>query len=131
MIKYIFSKCKDLILYLIVGIIATAIEWIIFYASTRLFPFLHYNIITSIAYIISTFANWLFGRIIVFKNSGQPVIKEIVKIYITSFAGLGLNLIIMYIFIDIFSVDKMFSKIFATALVFFFNFIIRKIIIYK
>ena len=131
MFKELFIKFKDLLLYLIVGVIATATEWTIFYFFNSIIPTVHYNTATIVAYIISTFVNWLAGRMIVFKTSEQSIIKELTKIYLTSLIGLGLNLVIMYLFVDILCVWEMLSKMIATAVVFFFNFIIRKFLIYK
>ncbi len=130
-IKDFILKFKDLFLYLIVGVIATLTEWIIFYCFENMLPAVHYNIATSIAYVISTFVNWLAGRLIVFKESNQSVFKELVKIYLTSIVGLLLNLAIMYVCVDLLTLDSMLSKIIATGIVFFFNFLVRKLFIYK
>ena len=123
------NDLKDFILYLIVGGIATISEWIIFYLLDKLL--LHYAVATTIAYILSTFINWSAGRILVFKESKQSLFKEILSIYLASIVGLLLNLVIMWITVDLLSVNEMLSKIIATALVFFYNFIIRKVLIYK
>lgn len=123
------NDLKDFLLYLIVGGIATISEWIIFYLLDKLL--LHYAVATTIAYILSTFINWLAGRILVFKESKQSLFKEILSIYLASIVGLLLNLVIMWITVDLLSVNEMLSKIIATALVFFYNFIIRKVLIYK
>ena len=124
------NNIKDLFLYLIVGVIATLTEWIFFYLGNELL-LLHYTIATVIGYIISTFINWLAGRIIVFKKSNKTIVAEIVSIYLSSIIGLGLNLLIMYISIDILSIGDMLSKIIATGIVFFFNYLFRKLYIYK
>lgn len=123
------NDLKDFLLYLIVGGIATISEWIIFYLLDKLL--LHYAVATTIAYILSTFINWLAGRILVFKESKQSLFKEILSIYLASIVGLLLNLVIMWITVDLLSINEMLSKIIATALVFFYNFIIRKVLIYK
>lgn len=123
------SNIKDFFLYLIVGGIATVSEWIIFFIFDKFL--LHYTIATTIAYILSTFINWLAGRILVFKESKQGFIKEIASIYIASIIGLLLNLLIMWIAIDLLSFNEMLSKMLATALVLIYNFLIRKKIIYK
>ena len=120
----------QLFLYLVVGGLATIVEWITFYVfSSRLY--LHYALATSLAFIFSTFANWSLGRIILFHPSESGILKEVIKIYITSIIGLLLNILIMFIAIEKFGLNKMFSKIIATMLVFSWNFLIRKLVIYK
>ncbi len=120
---------KQFILYLIVGGLATIVEWAVFYLLDNIMA-INYMIATAIAFIISTFANWLFGRIILFQKT-QNTAKEIIKIYLTSIAGLIMNLLIMWIAIETFHMNEMLSKIIATCIVFFWNFLIRKLFIYK
>ena len=79
------------------------------------------------AYIISTFVNWGVGRILVFKTSQQSLFKELVKIYLTSIIGLGLNLVIMFLNIEWIGISEMISKIFATGIVFLFNLVPKNI----
>lgn len=123
------SNTKDFLLYLIVGAIATVTEWVLFFLLNK--TALHYTLVTVIAYVLSTFVNWLAGRILVFKVNRQTVLKEISEIYIASIVGLLLNLVIMWILVGMFTFEKMFSKIAATAMVFIYNFLVRKLFIYK
>lgn len=120
---------KQFMLYLIVGGGATIVEWIAFYLFDQCLN-IHYMIATSLAFILSTFANWGLGRLIMFKSS-KNTWKELVQIYLVSIAGLLMNLIIMWIAITKLGFNNMFSKIAATGIVFFWNFIIRKLLIYR
>ncbi len=123
------KNIKEFLLYVIVGGIATVGEWVVFFALDKFM--IHYAAATVIAYIFSTFLNWGAGRILVFKSSGQTLAREIISIYLTSIGGMLLNLLIMWIAVDLFAIDGMISKIIATAIVFFYNFLVRKILIYK
>lgn len=123
------NNIKDFFLYLIVGGIATISEWIIFFILDKCS--IYYIAATIIAYMLSTFVNWLAGRVLVFKESNQSFIKEIISIYVSSIIGLLLNLFLMWIAVDLLKVNKMLSKIAATAIVFIYNFLVRKLYIYK
>ncbi len=123
------SNIKDFLLYLIVGGIATVTEWVLFFILDKIS--FHYTLATVIAYILSTFVNWFAGRILVFKENKQSVLKEILEIYITSIIGLLLNLAIMWAAVELLAFNEMFSKMSATAIVFFYNFLVRKLLIYK
>ncbi len=123
------NNLKDFLLYLVVGGIATVTEWVLFFVMD--ICHIHYGIATAIAYIISTFVNWLVGRLLVFKDNHSSFLKEILSIYVASIVGLLLNLIIMWLAIDIININEMISKILATAIVFFYNFFVRKLLIYK
>ena len=122
---------SDLFLYLIVGGLATIVEWSGFWFF---FHMLHiqYLLATTLAFVFSTFANWLFGRLLVFRGKqNQSLLKEIASIYLTSIGGLILNLLIMYVMVDFLSMGEMVAKITATVLVFSYNYLIRKKLIYK
>ena len=124
------AEIKSFFLYLLVGGIATAVEWVMF-ALLNGKLHIHYLAATVAAYIISTFCNWAAGRLLVFNKSRLGVIKEILGIYIASIGGLLLNLVIMFILVEAFTIPEMMSKVTATILVFIYNYLVRKKIIYK
>lgn len=130
MIRKLWEKAKDLILYLIVGGTAAIVEWILFYVFTTYLNF-YYLLATVTAYIFSTFSNWLAGRLIMFKKSEKGLFFELISIYGASVIGLLLNLIIMWIAVDALHINSMISKVIATGLVFVWNFLIRKFVIYR
>ena len=122
------KSLKQLFLYLIVGGIATIVEWVCFWVFNH---WMHYLVATTLAFVVSTFANWAAGRLIMFKGDNEHLAKELLQIYATSVAGLVFNLIIMWVAVECFSCPDMISKIIATGLVFFWNFFVRKFLIYK
>lgn len=124
------KEFKNFILYAIVGGIATLSEWIIFFFLDELFS-IHYIVATVIAYVISTFVNWLAGRLILFKSTEKGVVLEIISIYLTSIIGLLLNMLIMWGAVEKIGINEMISKIAATVIVFGWNYVIRKVVIYK
>lgn len=122
---------SDLFLYLIVGALATIVEWSGFWIFFDMLQ-IQYLLATALAFVFSTFANWLLGRILVFRGKqNQSLLKELLSIYLTSIGGLLLNLSIMYVMVDFCSIQEMIAKITATVLVFSYNYLIRKKLIYK
>lgn len=120
---------KQFLQYIIVGAIATFVEWFCFHLLLK-YSLFDYLFATAIAFVFSTFANWLSGKLIMFKN-WDNIFGELVKIYLTSIAGLIFNLILMWLLVERIHVMKMTSKMIATGVVFVWNFLIRKYIIYK
>lgn len=121
---------RQFLLYLIVGALATIVEWAVFYILDIRCG-MHYTLSVALAFILSTFANWTFGRLILFHRTDAGLSKELISIYLTSIVGLLFNLLIMFILIEKIRLDEMISKIIATVLVFSWNFLIRKLVIYK
>ena len=119
--------------YVVVGGLATIVEWAAFYALNTCLS-MHYMFATGIAFAISTFANWLFGRLLLFGAQIIPdraLLRELLKIYLTSIAGFLMNLLIMWIAVEKFALAEMLAKIIATGCVFFWNFVVRVRFIYK
>jgi putative flippase GtrA len=99
---------------------------------------INYFVSTVIAFIFSTTANWILGRITTFKDNNtykDKKAKEAFLVFIVSAIGLLFNLILMYLFVTVMGFDsslgKTLSKIAATGIVFIWNFLIRKLVIYK
>ena len=126
--KGIRTGAKQMGLYLIVGAVATLVEWTVFYLLVQ-YAEIRYFIATPIAFIFSTYANWIIGRRLLFHPT-QNIKKELAKIYLTSAFGLLWNLLIMWLAVDGFGLAPMLSKIMATGIVFLWNFAIRKFLIY-
>ncbi|MDE6705526.1 MAG: GtrA family protein [Treponemataceae bacterium] len=125
------TLCQVLI-YTSVGGTATAIDWGIFALLTFVLN-VHYLLAAAIAFVISTFANWLLGRLILFRNAPRrdSLLVELLKVYATTLVGLLLNLLIMWVAVERFGLHKMAAKVIATGIVFFWNFSVRKFVIYK
>lgn len=117
--------------YLIVGGLATIVEWAGFWLFSEKLS-IEYLLATALAFAISTFANWLFGRLLVFRGKqAQSLLREILSVYLASIVGLLLNLLIMFLLVQLLSVEKMYAKIAATVLVFAYNYLVRKLVIYR
>lgn len=122
---------RQLFSYLIVGGIATIVEWVCFYMFSYR-AHIHYLLATTLAFAISTAANWLAGRLLTFRAAEkQPIWQEFIKIYAVSVMGLVFNLLLMYLFVQRAGLAKMTGKIIATILVFAWNFVVRKFWIYR
>lgn len=129
--KNFLAKISPLLLYFLVGGCASIVEWLCFFLL-HIILCLHYQIATIIAIVFSTFSNWGFGRLFLFKRKENVgLIVEIGKIYLASIVGLVFNMVLMWLFIDKFMLNEMISKIIATGVVFVYNYLIRRLYIYK
>lgn len=123
---------RQFLSYAIVGGSAAIVEWLSFGGCTYLVH-LNYLISTIIAFLIATFVNWALGRRLTFREDSKKMspVKELVQVYLASAIGLGLNLLFMYLFVQVFIWNEMLSKIIATGLVFVWNFVSRRFVIYR
>ena len=136
--KKIFSgeNVKQFLSYFGVGGVSALVEWGVFslLEYTLNMPYL---LATILAFIVSTTTNWFLGRTFTFKDSAykEKKTKEIVLVFLVSAIGLGFNLLLMYLFVDVFGMNtnllKTVAKVLATGIVFIWNFLSRKLWIYK
>lgn len=131
------ANIKQFISYFFVGGVAAIVEWVMFFIFANVLQ-INYFVSTVIAFIFSTTANWILGRITTFKDNNtykDKKAKEAFLVFIVSAIGLLFNLILMYLFVTVMGFDsslgKILSKIAATGIVFIWNFLIRKLVIYK
>lgn len=128
---------RQFVSYFFVGGIAAIVEWVFFSLFANALS-VNYIIATCLAFILSTATNWCLGRIWTFKDNKTYVnrkVKEILLVFAASAIGLLLNIGLMYLFVTALSLDtpmlKTVDKVAATGIVFFWNFLIRKYVIYK
>ncbi len=131
------ANIKQFISYFFVGGVAAIVEWVMFFIFANVLQ-INYFVSTVIAFIFSTTANWILGRIPTFKDNNtykDKKAKEAFLVFVVSAIGLLFNLILMYLFVTVMGFDsslgKTLSKIAATGIVFIWNFLIRKLVIYK
>lgn len=131
------ANIKQFISYFFIGGVAAIVEWVMFFIFANVLQ-INYFVSTVIAFIFSTTANWILGRITTFKDNNtykDKKAKEAFLVFVVSAIGLLFNLILMYLFVTVMGFDsslgKTLSKIAATGIVFIWNFLIRKLVIYK
>ncbi len=135
--KMLTSKgIKQFLSYFGVGGVSALVEWAVFSLLEYLLD-MPYLLATILAFIFSTTTNWFLGRTFTFKESAykDKKAKEIFLVFLVSAIGLGFNLLLMYLFVDVFGMNtnllKTIAKILSTGIVFIWNFLSRKLWIYR
>ena len=127
---------RQFLSYFCVGGVAALVEWSVFSLLEYLLD-LQYLLATVLAFLVSTMVNWILGRTFTFKNSAyqRKKTKEAVLVFAVSAVGLVFNLLLMVLFVDVIGMNtnflKTLAKILATGIVFIWNFLSRKLWIYK
>lgn len=131
------DSVKQFISYFFVGGMSAVVEWVMFFIFANALH-IQYLISTGFAFVFSTTTNWFLGKTITFKGNNTYIgkrLKEIILVFVVSGIGLLFNLLLMYVFVDVLKFDtsvlKMLAKAMATGIVFIWNFLIRKFVIYK
>ena len=128
---------KQFLSYFSVGGVSALVEWTLFALLLYLLD-MTYPVATTLAFIVSTTTNWYLGRTFTFKDSeaykGKSV-KEYLLVFLVSAIGLGFNILLMYFFVDVLGMNTKImqtsAKVISTGIVFMWNFLSRKFLIYK
>ena len=122
------KELKKFISYFFVGGMAAIVEWVTFYISNL---FLNYTISTITAFILATTANYFLGKVMTFKNYKQEK-KDIILVFVVSGIGLLFNVLLMRLFIEVLHFKiNIIAKVLATGIVFIWNYVSRRLFIYK
>lgn len=116
--------------YVWVGGLSFVIDYISLFLFTE---YLHINYLISaaIAFILGLITNYQLSTIWVFNNSRlNNKFTEFTIFSIIGIIGLGLNEIIIYICSEFLNLYYMISKLISTVVVFFWNFLGRKYILF-
>lgn len=116
--------------YFFVGGAAAVVDISLFIIFAKFLAY-NYLLVGAVTFLVATFVNYILSIKFVFQ-SGQKYKKqkEILLVYLVSAFGLAFNLVILYVCHDLLIVEVTLSKLIATALVFFWNYLIRKYFIF-
>ncbi|MBP5204634.1 GtrA family protein [bacterium] len=122
---------KQIIKFVIVGGIATVIDWFVYYILYN-----HLNISPLIANIISFCVSVIYNYTASVKwvfaiNKEKSKKRMFIEFMVFSIIGLLITEGLLWIFIDKLSLNEMLSKVISTGIVMVFNFITRKIFLEK
>ena len=133
-IDYTDSEFIKLVLYLFVGGTAALVEWALFYVFINyLLGGLGWSLTTltmtatALAFSLSTLFHYFLGNILVFDSGSKyKKGKELSLVFLVSIMGLGFNLLLMYIFVNLLAWEPMLSKVLTSCIVVVWNYLSRK-----
>jgi putative flippase GtrA len=117
--------------YLFVGGGAFIVDW----GSLALFKFIGFNLYvsTALAFVLGLVANYILSKAFVFKAEKSSVgnTAEFIIYGVIGVIGLGLTELLMFILSEKIGIHFLISKIIAAAIVLVWNFVARKLILYR
>lgn len=127
----IYLKYKEQLLYLFFGVLTTVVSIAVFSLFTIVIPCdeLFANLISWIVAVMFAF---LTNRTWVFQSdSKQSFFKQMQSFYLGRVATLGVEELILLVFVKVLSLNAMLVKIVAQVVVILLNYIISKLFVFK
>ena len=121
---------QEFIRFLIAGGSCFTFELAMLYALTE-FAGINYLTSAAIAFTLSVIINYFMCVRWVFETQKKRSFMTTFIFIATSVAGLGINQLCMWIFVEFFNIYYMLAKIFATAIVTIWNFITKRLALKK
>lgn len=134
-IKQIYVKNKEIINYLIVGVMTTIVSLGTYYLCV--FTFLNPDIALQlqIANVLSWIAAVTFAyftnRKFVFESNNRNVIREAISFYLSRVATLLLDMGFMFLLVTLAGINDKIAKLVVQVLVMVSNYILSKFLVFK
>lgn len=132
MIKELIKKYKEIIMYLIFGVLTTLVNIVSFYIMDKCNINLYVN--NTIAWILSVLFAYITNKLFVFESKSlepKVVIKEGLSFFGFRLISYFMDMFCIFIMVDIFSINKMISKIVGNVIVIIANYIFSKLFIFR
>ena len=134
MFKNLYEKLfnKEVILYLIFGVLTTLVDTVVFYISNYTLN-IHYVISTCLAWIFAVLFAYITNKIFVFSSTknNQNIFKEIFYFFSLRLVSLLLSILFMVIMVNYLHIPEIISKILVNVFVVISNYFFSKIFIFK
>ena len=133
LIKELFNKYKELIMYGIMGVLTTIINIIAFTICEKTFG-IAALVSNVIAWVIAVIFAYITNKLLVFESKSfkkEVLIKEITSFTSARIFSLILEEIIIYVMIDLMNINSLIVKVFSNIVVIVINYIFSKLVIFK
>lgn len=118
-------RLYEIVRFAVVGFASFLVDYGTLYFCTEKCG-IYYLYSSAIAFTLSVIFNyWLCVRF-VFRNTGKQTLKQAFFFVGSSIMGLFLNQLCMWFFVDIIAFYYMLAKVFSTALVMLWNYIMKR-----
>lgn len=138
-IKELYTKYKEVINYLIFGVLTTVVslatKYLLLFTILDAENGVQLQIAVIISWIVACTFAYITNRIWVFESKSKDVVKEAIKFYVSRLATLGLEMLIMFIFVTALGLNTrmwvIVWTIFAQVVIVIGNYVLSKLIVFK
>lgn len=124
-------KSRQLILYLLISVLATAVDLGLFLLLLNVFDW-HYLFANIFSITFGILTKFSLNKLITFKDRiGKTWQQQFQRFIIVSGSGFVLSNLVLAVLIEIFRIDELISKIFGMGVVFAYTFVLHNFYSFK
>lgn len=140
-IKELMKKVltKEVILYIIFGVLTTVVslatKYLLLFTVLNASNGVQLQIAVIISWIVACLFAYITNRKWVFESKSKDIIKEMIKFFLSRLATLGLEMLIMFVFVTALRLNSdmwvIVWTIVAQVLIIIGNYVLSKLIVFK
>ena len=138
-IKELYFKYKEIVNYLIFGVLTTVIslatKYILLFTILDASDAFELQVAVITSWITACLFAYITNRIWVFESKSKEILKEMIKFFASRIATLGMEMIIMFVFVTALGLNSNMWVIVWTlvsqVLIIIGNYILSKLIVFK
>ena len=130
MLNNLYKKYKEIINYLIFGGLTTVVSIVTYALFAKVF-YIDYLISNVLSWILAVLFAYITNKIFVFESKSKKNVKEITSFFFFRIISLVMEMIILYIFVDMLHIDDLITKIIAQVIVIVSNYVFSKVFVFK
>lgn len=130
----IYKKNKEIINYLIFGVLTTLVSFIIYFIFAKVFK-IDEVISNGISWFFSVLFAFITNKLYVFESKEmgkKTLLKEVISFYLARlFTGVVCDLAIFALMVKVFKINDILSKLVVQVIVIVLNYILSKLFVFK
>ena len=138
-IKELFIKYTEIINYLIFGVLTTivslATKYLLLFTILDAQNGFELQIAVTVSWIVACTFAYITNRIWVFESKSKQILKEAIKFYMSRLVTLGLEMLIMFIFVTLLGLNSntwvIVWTIVAQVVIIIGNYVLSKLVVFK
>ena len=130
MLNNLYKKYKEIINYLIFGGLTTVVSIVTYALFAKVF-YIDYLISNVLSWVLAVLFAYITNKIFVFESKSKKNVKEITSFFFFRIISLVIEMIILYIFVDMLHIDDLITKIIAQVIVIVANYVFSKVFVFK
>lgn len=128
--KNIIQKNKEIIMYLVFGVLTTVVNIVVYYIFSNL---LHMNYLFSnaTAWFLSVLFAYVTNRKYVFDSKNNQIIKEAISFFGSRLATGIIDMVLMWFLVNFNIVNDVVAKVVVNVIIVILNYILSKLVVFK